>query len=335
MSVGVILPPVVTLEPIVVTAKTITGKSMADNTPMPLFFNKLKNDCLKLRILYFLHSSPPRLKTGVQRNASLKKLFKIMYLYYHKKTQVNRKNVDNFFIKTHMNPVRSSVINGFLLINKPPGPTSHDIVDEVRRIFGIRKVGHAGTLDPFASGLLIIGIGKATKELSKIQGLPKTYKGTIVLGNRSTTDDPEGIITASGLPLPQKDEIESVFKKFTGVIMQVPPIYSAKKIGGRKLYEIARAGGQIKIPAIKVIVHSLHLLEYDRGLARFETTVSSGTYIRALARDMGEELGTGGYLKELKRTAIGSCVLEDSVIVEELKRTTPENLLKELGCATL
>lgn len=226
-------------------------------------------------------------------------------------------------------------MNGFLLINKPPGPTSHDIVDEVRRIFGTRKVGHAGTLDPFANGLLIIGVGKATKELSKIQGLPKTYIGTIVLGNRSTTDDPEGIITASGLPLPQKNEIESAFKKFTGIIMQVPPIYSAKKIGGRKLYEIARAGGQIEIPATKVTVYSFKLLRYKDNLAWFEATVSSGTYIRALARDIGEELGAGGYLKELKRTAIGSCVLEDSVTVEELKRTTPENLLKELGCATL
>jgi len=211
-------------------------------------------------------------------------------------------------------------MNGFLLINKPVGPTSHDMVDEVRRILKTRKVGHAGTLDPFASGLLIIGVGKFTKELAKIQGLPKTYTGTIAFGKRSTTDDPEGIITESGLPLPKKEDIETVFKKFIGEIEQVPPIYSAKKIGGRKLYEIARAGETILIPPVKVTVRSLQLLEYKNGLARFETTVSSGTYIRALARDIGEALSVGGYLKELIRTAIGDYKLKNSTSLDELRK---------------
>ncbi len=239
-------------------------------------------------------------------------------------------------------------MSGFLLIDKPVGPTSHDIVDEVRKIFKTKKVGHAGTLDPFASGLLIIGIGAATKELSKFQGLPKTYIGTISLGARSTTNDPEGIITESGLPPPRKKEIEAAFKKFIGEIDQVPPIYSAKKIGGKKLYKIARqifasqnlsgqirALSQIKIPAVKVTVYSLHLLEYKHGLARFETTVSSGTYIRAMARDIGEALGVGGYLKALTRTAIGTCSLKNSISLNTLKERCGSCLLKKLDCATL
>lgn len=219
-------------------------------------------------------------------------------------------------------------MDGFLLINKPVGPTSHDMVDEVRRILKTKKVGHAGTLDPFASGLLIIGVGKATKELSKIQGLPKTYDGVMAFGTRSTTDDPEGIITESGLPLPRKEEVEAAFKKFIGEIDQVPPIYSAKKIGGKKLYEIARAGGTIEIPPVKVTVSRLILLEYAGGLARFETTVSSGTYIRALARDIGEVLGGGGYLKVLRRTTIGKYKLEDAVTTKSLKNNAVQPLLK-------
>lgn len=210
-------------------------------------------------------------------------------------------------------------MSGFLLINKPSGPTSHDMVDEVRRILKTRKVGHAGTLDPFANGLLIMGVGKATKELSKIQGLAKTYDGIIAFGKHSTTDDPEGIITESGAPLPRKEEVEAMFKNFVGEIEQVPPIYSAKKIGGRKLYNIARAGETIVIPPVKVTVRSLQLLEYELGMARFETTVTSGTYIRALARDVGEALGVGGYLKELQRTAIGNYKLEDAISLEKLK----------------
>ncbi|MBI2099261.1 tRNA pseudouridine(55) synthase TruB [Candidatus Uhrbacteria bacterium] len=226
-------------------------------------------------------------------------------------------------------------MNGFLLINKPAGPTSHDIVDEVRKIFKIRKVGHAGTLDPFAGGLLIIGIGKATKELAKIQGLPKTYSGTMAFGVRSTTDDPEGIITESGAPLPKKEEVEIAFKKFVGKINQVPPIYSAKKINGKKLYEIARAGGSIEIPPVRVTIKSLNLLEYGHGLARFETTVSSGTYIRALARDIGNMLGVGGYLKELERTRIGDCSLKDAVNMANLRENPTQYLIPELKCATL
>lgn len=206
----------------------------------------------------------------------------------------------------------------FILIDKPAGPTSHDIVDEVRKIFKIRKVGHAGTLDPFASGLLIIGVGAATKKLAELQKMPKTYIGKMVLGAQSTTDDPEGIITKNDAPLPKKEEIEMAFKKFTGEIKQTPPIYSAKKIKGEKLYNIARAGRTIEIPAVNVTVHSLKLLDYRGGLAEFETAVSSGTYIRALARDIGEALGTGAYLKELRRTAIGGFKLEDAVTINEL-----------------
>lgn len=221
------------------------------------------------------------------------------------------------------------------MINKPIGPTSHDIVDKVRHIFNTKKVGHAGTLDPFASGLLIIGIGKCTKALGKFQALPKQYQGTIVLGATSATDDPEGKITKNNTPAPKKDEVEKVFLRFVGTINQIPPMFSAKKIGGKKLYKLARAGIEVPRSAVAVTVYKLTLVDYSYPELRFETEVSSGTYIRALARDVGEALGCGGYLKTLTRTAIGNCALKEAVTTEELRLSSSKYLIPELKCATL
>lgn len=226
-------------------------------------------------------------------------------------------------------------MDGFLLINKPVGPTSHDVVDKVRHIFNTKKVGHAGTLDPFADGLLILGIGRFTKELGKFQALPKQYQGTIILGSTSTTDDPEGKIIKNNAPAPERVEIEKVFLRFTGKISQVPPMFSAKKVNGKKLYKLARAGIEVPRTAVAVTIYKLNLINYSYPELRFLTVVSSGTYIRALARDIGEALGPGGYLKTLTRTAIGNCKLEEAVTLDALRLSPSKYLISELKCATL
>ncbi len=208
-----------------------------------------------------------------------------------------------------------------LLIDKPAGITSHDAVDRVRRIFQTRAVGHAGTLDPFATGLLIIGINKATKELSKYVGLDKTYVATARLGFTSTTDDPEGAITAtSDARRATPEDIQRALESFRGEYLQTTPLYSAKKVGGKKMYELARKGlgDTVERPKQKVIIKDIRLLTFDFPLLTFSVTCSSGTYIRALARDLGEKLGTGAYLTALRRTRIGTYRIEDATPIDRL-----------------
>ncbi len=202
--------------------------------------------------------------------------------------------------------------SGFLLIDKPIGPTSHDIVDTVRRALHTRKVGHAGTLDPFASGLLILAVGSKTKELSKFVGLDKAYEATLRFGATSDTMDRTGKIEQKECAGISKEELEAVLKKFRGEIDQVPPMYSAKKIGGKKLYELAREGKEVERKPVCVTIHELELVSFAWPTAVVRTRVSSGTYIRALADDIGKMLGCGAYLEELRRTAIGSYKVEDA-----------------------
>jgi len=250
--------------------------------------------------------------------------------------------------------------NGFILVNKPIGPTSHDIVDRVRRMAGVKTVGHAGTLDPFASGLLIVGVGReATREFSKLVGLDKRYRAFLRLGATSDTDDRTGKIVdgqwtmddgqfrRTGLdkscmlsigccpysPLKQltKETIEQVLKKFTGKIQQVPPMYSAKKIHGKKMYELARAGLPVARSPSLVEIYSIeivnHLPQATSHLLTLDIHCSSGTYIRALARDIGEALGCGAYLEELERTAVGPFTLEGAVKADELNASNWEKYL--------
>ena len=221
-------------------------------------------------------------------------------------------------------------LSGFLLIDKPSGPTSHDIVDMARRVLGTRKVGHAGTLDPFASGLLILAVGKMTKELSRFVGLDKEYLAKLKLGASSDTMDRTGKITElaqTELPLPPLDKrgtegaFVSVLEKFRGEIDQVPPMYSAKKIGGKKLYELAREGKEVERKPVRVTIHELELLSFAWPFAEIRTRVSSGTYIRALADDIGKALGCGAYLEELRRTKIGAYDVKDAVPPERLQLT--------------
>jgi len=220
---------------------------------------------------------------------------------------------------------------GFLLIDKPPGPTSHDIVDRLRRITGVKKIGHAGTLDPFASGLLFMAIGReATREIAKCVGLDKTYEADIVLGVRSTTLDPEGELTSVPVPNLSIERLGEAMQSLTGELDQIPPMHSAIKIGGKRLYKLARQGKEIEREPRKIHVSKFELISpiepniHPIGPIpiRAHIACGSGTYVRALARDLGEALGTAGYLSALRRTEIGSYTVDNAHHLEDL---TPEN----------
>lgn len=223
-------------------------------------------------------------------------------------------------------------LNGLLLVDKPSGPTSHDIVDRVRRALGIRAVGHAGTLDPFASGLLILGIGKGTKRLTALVGHDKTYEIEAHLGQRTDTFDREGQPLGElyqGEP-PTRERIEAVLSRFRGTIQQKAPLYSAIKRQGKKLYELARAGTATEEmrPTREVTVHELELLEYAWPILKLRAHVSSGTYIRSLVDDIGTELGTGALVQELRRTKVGEFEVEEAVGGDELTKETIEERLR-------
>lgn len=204
--------------------------------------------------------------------------------------------------------------SGFVFVNKPLGVTSHDVVNQVRRAVGTKKVGHAGTLDPFATGLLILGINSATRLLGFLLGLEKSYRATMRLGISTTTDDRTGSITAQNATSQLTEtEIRQALASHIGTREQVPSTYSAKKINGVKAYELARngievvlAGKEIHVSSIVIysIVSHLEVIDVD-----FEVTCSSGTYIRAIARDVGTQLGVGGHLTSLERTSIGTFTL--------------------------
>ena len=216
---------------------------------------------------------------------------------------------------------------GFILINKPEDITSHDVIDALRRITKIRKIGHAGTLDPFATGLLICGIGReSTKRLFSFLKKDKEYIGRLKLGFTSDTYDKDGKIEQRKVcSRPRLIEIEKILQKFKGEIDQRPPMFSAKKMGGKKLYQLARKGIDIDVPFQKVNIHNIEVLDYDFPDLEIKVNCSSGTYIRSLANDIGEELGCGAYLEKLCRTKIGGILLEQA---KELKDLTPENWRK-------
>lgn len=201
--------------------------------------------------------------------------------------------------------------NEVLLIDKPAGITSFGVVARVRgvlrRQYGRKvKVGHAGTLDPFATGLMIILTGKECKNASNYSKLDKVYETTVRLGYRSTTGDIEGELVPVSDRVPDRAEIEEVLRKFIGQITQKPPIYSAIKINGQRAYKLARRGESVDMPERQVTVYSLDLTDYDYPDVKITTRVSSGTYIRTLAEDIGGQLGTGAYCVQLRRTAVGS-----------------------------
>ena len=214
----------------------------------------------------------------------------------------------------------------FLLIDKPKGMTSHDVVDVVRNKTGEKRVGHGGTLDPNATGLLIVGVGReATRKLHEISaGKDKEYEAEIMLGEERDTGDLEGrklSIFNSQFSINSqisKSNVTKTLNFFIGEQMQVPPEYSAIKIKGKKAYELAREGKKVTLQPRKVVIHSIKLLSYSYPVLRISCRVSSGTYIRSLAVDIGRKLGTGAYLNNLRRTRIGEYKVEDAIQLHDL-----------------
>ncbi len=206
-----------------------------------------------------------------------------------------------------------------VVINKPKGPTSHDIINKIREVTGIRKVGHAGTLDPLATGVLVIAIGQEnTKKLNLLIKKDKEYLATIKLGEKSNTGDQEGPISFESNYIPSNLEIDNVLLGFKGKILQKPHKFSAIKRQGKKLYDLARLGKDIEIEPREVEIKEMELIKYNYPELCIRTVVSSGTYIRVLAEDIGDKLKTGAYLKDLKRTRVGEYTIEQSISIDDL-----------------
>lgn len=217
-------------------------------------------------------------------------------------------------------------LKGIIAVNKPKGPTSHDMIDRLRRLTGEKRIGHAGTLDPLASGVLVVAIGREfTKQIDSLMKTEKEYVAMIKLGETSSTDDAEGekrvfINVWTGrdsAPLPDESSVKNVLSKFIGEIMQTPPAYSAIKMKGKKAYELAREGKAVEMKPRPVWIKEIELLKYDWPFLRIRVTCGPGVYIRSLARDIGEKLGVGGYMAELERIRVGNFKIENAVKLEK------------------
>ena len=209
--------------------------------------------------------------------------------------------------------------DGFLVVNKPPGITSHDVVLHLRKTLGISKIGHSGTLDAPACGVLVLGVGKATRLLQFITALPKKYSTDVILGKSTDTGDDTGkIVDTIQMPLVKLSDLTTVAQKFIGEIEQIPPMHSAKKVAGKRLYELAYQGKEIERKSQKVSIYKLDIEWKDEAkqIARLEVECSMGTYIRTLGSDIAEALGGVGHIKNLCRSAIGSFLIEDAVVLE-------------------
>ena len=231
---------------------------------------------------------------------------------------------------------------GALNIDKPEGLTSHDVVARVRRATGTRRVGHAGTLDPFATGVLVCCIGRATRLVQFLVGLDKEYIATVRLGYATDTQDGTGkqitsLRSSDDLDL---EELRRVLNQFTGPQSQTPPMFSAKKVAGERLYRAARAGREVEREPVSIVVHSMRLIE-DEGPAlrvnedgsrdfSIQVRCSSGTYVRTLAHDIGEQLGVGAHLVNLRRTEVGHFRLTHALTLDEVERMSPDDLRNAL-----
>jgi len=237
----------------------------------------------------------------------------------------------------------SAVDDGIVLVDKPAGLTSHDVVARVRRAAGTKKVGHAGTLDPMATGLLLLGVNRATRLLTYLVGADKTYLATIRLGQATVTDDAEGELTASpGIGEVDETTLRSAVVDLTGPIEQVPSSVSAIKVDGRRSYARVRAGEAVELPARPVTVHSFDVLAARRSVAdgtpvtdlKVEIHCSSGTYVRALARDLGSALGSAGHLTALRRTSVGDFAVEEAqtltAIADGVRLVSPSDVARRV-----
>lgn len=223
-------------------------------------------------------------------------------------------------------------MHGFLNIDKPKGITSHDVVTRVRRVARQKRVGHAGTLDPAATGVLVVALGLATRLIEYVQDdTLKRYHAVVQLGTTTTTDDAEGTIVETQ-PIPSLDTtmLETTLAQFRGTIRQVPPQFSALHHQGRRLYKLAREGTVVEIPARTVVIKELQLLAWEAPFVTLDVLCHKGTYIRSLARDLGQALGCGGYLYTLRRTAVGAFDINQAVSLEQLERQEPPTTLTDV-----
>ena len=210
-------------------------------------------------------------------------------------------------------------MDGIILINKPQGMTSHDVVNRVRRIMHTKKVGHCGTLDPMATGVLVVGINKATKAMQFLMSEEKEYRATLKLGSATDTYDSEGKVLETK-PFTGYDHLDEVLSSFKGDSMQKPPMYSAIKINGKKLYEYAREGIEVEVPERPITIYKLDLVNAHDDEITIDVKCSKGTYIRTLCHDIGEKLQVGGCMEELERTKVGHFLKEDAVTLDEVRQ---------------
>jgi tRNA pseudouridine55 synthase len=223
-------------------------------------------------------------------------------------------------------------IGYFLNIDKPAGMTSRDVVNRVVKFTQTRRVGHAGTLDPLATGVLVVAVEKATRLVEYVQQQPKTYEAEFLLGQSSDTDDIEGRIDHRPVTVPPtRAEIEEVLSRFQGEIVQLPPKYSALKIGGRAAYDLARKGMEVELKPRPVRIDSIELTGFDYPRVELTVSCGSGTYIRSIARDLGEALGVGGLMSRLRRTAVGVFQVADAVGLERLAEGVHRPLADAVG----
>lgn len=217
--------------------------------------------------------------------------------------------------------------SGLLILDKPTGPTSHDAVQRLRRLSGQRRIGHAGTLDPLAEGVLLVCLGRATRFVEYLVGLDKTYETTVRLGQATTTYDAEGTVTLERSVEVTPGQIEAALDAWRGPIQQRVPLFSAVKRDGQPLYKSARRGEAVEPPVREVTIHALDVLSFTPPLLTLRVVCSSGTYIRSLAHDLGAALGCGGHVAALRRTAVGRFTIAQAVSLDAL---TPENLAEYL-----
>lgn len=220
-------------------------------------------------------------------------------------------------------------LDGILVVDKPIGPTSHDIVGLVRRLATTKRVGHGGTLDPFASGVLPLFLGRGTRVVEFHLGDRKAYRATVCFGASSSTDDLEGEQTPAEGPPPDRSAVEAALPGLTGTISQRPPIFSAIKVGGRRAYAMARAGETVTLKEREVTIHELGLIAWDdtdpaRPIVILDVVCSAGTYIRSLARDLGEGVGSAAYLGALRRTAAGPFIAEAAISLDRIREAAAD-----------
>lgn len=223
--------------------------------------------------------------------------------------------------------------NGILLVNKETGMTSHDIVSKLRRILKQKRIGHCGTLDKAASGLLIICLGNATKASQFITDSDKEYIATIEFGRTSQTYDAEGVdldTSANKIPELSKEYLDKVLEKFRGLIEQTVPLYSAIHVDGKRLYKLAKEGKDVELPKRNINISEIEILEISKTAAKLRVACSKGTYIRSLAHDLGQLIGCGAYLSELVRTKIGKLQVASSYTLAEIETQTENNLLNDI-----